>query len=375
MKKSFSKLTQSVHVGSVGDPVYGGLVNPIYTSSAYDYDAEVLYPRYFNTPNQKAVVEKIAALENTEDGLLFSSGMAAIMTSMFAILKQGDHILFQNDLYGGTHHAAINELERYGIQHSMVDVADLKKFEGAILKNTKVIFIETPSNPLLRITDIAAVAKLAKKHKILTIIDNTLASPVNQNPIELGIDIVTHSGTKYIGGHSDLCCGVAVASKKITDKIRASALHFGGSLDAHTAYLVERSLKTIVLRVQQQNKNAIALANYLEKEPKVNAVYYPGLKSNPGYAIAKKQMPGGFGGMLSFEIKGDPEKFLKKLKIIRKAISLGGVESSIAQPVKTSHAKLTAKERKAAGISDKLLRFSVGIEEVNDLIRDIKEAL
>jgi len=265
MKKSFSKLTQSVHVGSVGDPVYGGLVNPIYTSSAYDYDAEVLYPRYFNTPNQKAVVEKIAALENTEDGLLFSSGMAAIMTSMFAILKQGDHILFQNDLYGGTHHAAINELERYGIQHSMVDVADLKKFEGAILKNTKVIFIETPSNPLLRITDIAAVAKLAKKHKILTIIDNTLASPVNQNPIELGIDIVTHSGTKYIGGHSDLCCGVAVASKKITDKIRASALHFGGSLDAHTAYLVERSLKTIVLRVQQQNKNAIALANYLEK--------------------------------------------------------------------------------------------------------------
>ncbi len=258
MKKSFSKRTQSVHVGSVGDSVYGGLVNPIYTSSAYDYDAEVLYPRYFNTPNQKAVVEKIAALENTEDGLLFSSGMAAIMTSMFALLKQGDHILFQNDLYGGTHHAAINELERYGIQHSMVDVADLKKFEGAILKNTKVIFIETPSNPLLRITDIAAVAKIAKKYKILTIIDNTFASPVNQNPIDLGIDVVTHSGTKYIGGHSDLCCGVAVASKKITDKIRASALHFGGSLDAHTAYLVERSLKTIVLRVQQQNKNAMA---------------------------------------------------------------------------------------------------------------------
>jgi cystathionine beta-lyase/cystathionine gamma-synthase len=375
MKKSISKLTQSVHVGSVGDPVYGGLVNPIYTSSAYDYDTEVLYPRYFNTPNQKAVVEKIAALENTEDGLLFSSGMAAIMTSMFAMLKQGDHILFQNDLYGGTHHAAITELGRYGIQHSMVDVVDLRKFEGAILKNTKVIFIETPSNPLLRITDIAAVAKIAKKHKIITIIDNTFASPVNQNPINLGIDIVTHSGTKYIGGHSDLCCGVAVASKKLTDKIRTSAFHFGGSLDAHTAYLVERSLKTIVLRVQQQNKNAMALATYLETEPKVNAVYYPGLKSNPGYAIAKRQMSGGFGGMLSFVVKRDPEKFLKKLKIIRKAISLGGVESSMAQPVKTSHAKLTAHERKAAGISDKLVRFSVGIEDVNDLINDIKQAL
>ncbi len=375
MKNTVSKLTQSVHVGSVGDPLFGGLVNPIYTSSAYNYDTEVLYPRYYNTPNQTAVVKKIAALENAEDGLLFSSGMAAIMTSMFAMLKQGDHVLFQNDLYGGTHHAALNELKRYGIQHTMVNVSDLKTFEAAIRPNTKVIYIETPSNPLLKITDVAGVAKIAKKHKIVTIIDNTFASPINQNPISLGIDIVTHSGTKYIGGHSDLCCGVAVASKRLTAKIKASALNFGGSLDAHTAYMVERSLKTIVLRVRQQNKNALALANFLEAEPKIKAVFYPGLKSNPGYAIAKKQMPGGFGGMLSFEVKGDPEKFLKKLKIIRKAISLGGVESTIAQPVKTSHAKLSADERKALGISDKLLRFSVGIEEAEDLINDIKQAL
>ncbi len=375
MKKSFSKLTQSVHVGSVGDPIHGGLVNPIYTSSAYDYDTEVVYPRYYNTPNQKAVVKKIAALENAEDGLLFSSGMAAIMTSMFALVKQGDHILFQNDLYGGTHHAAINELKRFGVHYSMVDVFDLQKFEGAIQPNTKVIYIETPSNPLLKITDIKGVARIAKEHKIITIIDNTFASPVNQNPIDLGIDIVTHSGTKYIGGHSDLCCGVAVASKRMTEKIRACAMHFGGSLDAQSAYMVERSLKTIVLRVQQQNKNALALAKYLETESRVTAVYYPGLKSNPGFAIAKRQMRGGFGGMLSFEVKGDPEKFLKKLKIIRKAISLGGVESTIGQPVKTSHAKLTPAERIEAGISDKLLRFSVGIEDVNDLINDIKQAL
>jgi cystathionine beta-lyase/cystathionine gamma-synthase len=375
MKRSISKLTQSVHIGSVGDPLYGGLVNPIYPSSAYNYDTEVLYPRYFNTPNQKAVVEKIAALENAEAGLLFSSGMAAIMTSLFAMVKQGDHILFQDDLYGGTHHAALNELKRYGIYHSMVNVFDLQKFENAIQPNTKVIYIETPSNPLLKITDIKGVARIAKKHRIVTIIDNTFASPVNQNPIDFGIDIVTHSGTKYIGGHSDLCCGVAVASKKIIEKIRASSMHFGGSLDAQSAYMVERSLKTIVLRVRQQNKNALAIANYLESEPKVSAVYYPGLKSNSGYAIAKKQMPGGFGGMLSFEIKSDPERFLKRLKIIRKAISLGGVESTIAQPVKTSHAKLTDAERKAVGISDKLLRFSVGIEDVNDLINDIKQAL
>lgn len=372
---SVSKLTQSVHAGSVGDPLYGGLVNPIYTSSAYDYETEVRYPRYFNTPNQKAVVEKMVALEKGEDGLVFSSGMAAIMTALFAMVKSGDHILFQRDLYGGTHHAALHELNRYGIAYDMVDAADLVQFEKAIRPNTKVIYVETPSNPLLRITDLKGVARMAKKHNLITIIDNTFASPVNQNPIELGIDIVTHSGTKYIGGHSDLCCGVAVSSKKLMEKIRASAMHFGGSLDAQSCYLVERSLKTIVLRVRQQNKNALALANFLEGESKVGNVYYPGLKSHTHYAIAKRQMPGGFGGMLSFEVKGDPEKFLKKLKIIRKAISLGGVESTITQPVKTSHAKLTAAERKTAGISDKLLRFSVGIEETEDLINDIAQAL
>jgi cystathionine beta-lyase/cystathionine gamma-synthase len=372
---SKSKLTQSVHVGSKGDSLYGGIVNPIYPSSAYDYETEVLYPRYFNTPNQKAVVEKLAALENGQDGLIFSSGMAAIMTSMFAMLKQGDHILFQNDLYGGTHHAALHELNRYGIEYSMIDADDLAAFEKGIRKNTKVIYIETPSNPLLKITDISAIAKMAKKHNVVTIIDNTFASPVNQNPIDLGIDIVTHSGTKYIGGHSDLCCGAAIASKKLIEKVKASALHFGGSLDAQTCYLVERSLKTIVLRVKQQNKNAMTLANFLETEAKIGRVNYPGLKDHPGHRIAKKQMPGGFGGMLSFEVKNNPDTFLKKLKLIKKAVSLGGVESTITSPVKTSHAKLTAEERKQVGISDKLLRLSVGIEDAEDLINDIKQAL
>jgi len=370
-----SKLTQSVHVGSVGDPLFGGVITPIYPSAAYDYETEVRYPRYYNTPNQKAVVEKLAALENAEDGLVFSSGMAAIMTSLFAMVKSGDHILFQHDLYGGTHHAALHELERYGMEYSMYDVSDLKSFEKAIRKNTKVIYVETPSNPLLKITDLVGVAKIARKHGIITIIDNTFASPVNQNPIDYGIDIVTHSGTKYIGGHSDICCGAMVSSKKLTDQIKQSALHFGGSLDAQTCYLVERSLKTIVLRVRQQNENALAIAKFLEAEPKVGKVFYPGLKNHPGYAIAKKQMPGGFGGMLSFEIKTDPARFIKKLNYIKRAISLGGVESTITQPVKTSHAKLTAAERKAVGISDKLLRLSVGIEEAEDLINDIKQAL
>lgn len=374
-KSSASKLTLSVHAGSLGDTLYGGVVTPIYPSSAYDYETEVRYPRYYNTPNQKAVVDKLVALENGEDGLIFSSGMAAIVTSLFAMIKAGDHVLFQNDLYGGTHHAAMHELERYGMEYSMVDVTDLKTFEKAIRKNTKVIYVETPSNPLLKITDLKAVAKLAKKYGIVTIIDNTFASPVNQNPIDLGIDIVTHSGTKYIGGHSDICCGAMVSSKKLTEQIKQSALHFGGSLDAQTCYLVERSLKTIVLRVEKQNENALAIARFLEKESRIAKVYYPGLKNHPGHAIAKRQMPGGFGGMLSFEVKTNPDKFIKKLQFIKRAISLGGVESTITQPVKTSHAKLTAAERKAVGIKDNLLRLSVGIEDANDLIADIRQAL
>ncbi len=370
-----SKLTLSVHAGSTGDPQYGGLVNPIYPSSAYNYEHLVRYPRYFNTPNQEAVVKKVAALENAEDGLVFSSGMAAILTSMFAMLRAGDHIIFQNDLYGGTHHAAFHELNRYGIDFTMVDAADPKNFEKAIRKETKVIYIETPSNPLLKITDLLAVSKIARKHGLITLIDNTFASPVNQNPIDFGIDVVLHSGTKYIGGHSDICCGVMVSSKKLTQQILASASHFGGSLDAQTCYLVERSLKTMVLRVRQQNKNAMALAEFLDAESKIGKVYYPGLKKHPGYAIAKKQMTEGFGGMMSFEVKGDPEKFIKKLKYIRKAISLGGVESTICSPIKTSHSKLTAAERAKVGISDKLVRFSVGIEEAEDLIADIEQAL
>ncbi|MEZ4946787.1 MAG: PLP-dependent aspartate aminotransferase family protein [Cyclobacteriaceae bacterium] len=373
--KSSSKLTQSVHAGSPGDPLYGGVVNPIYLSSAYDYEETVRYPRYYNTPNQLAVAEKITALENGEDGLVFSSGMAAIMTSLFAMVKMGDHIIFQNDLYGGTHHAALHELNRYGITYTMVDATDPSNFEKAIRKETKVIYIETPSNPLLKITDIKKVAAIAKKHKLVTIIDNTFASPVNQNPIDLGIDIVTHSGTKYIGGHSDLCCGLMVSSKKLTNKIKASAMHFGGSLDAQTCYLVERSLKTIVLRVNQQNSNAMTIARFLESESKVGKVFYPGLKTHPLHSIAKKQMPGGFGGMLSFEVKGSPDKFMKKLKYIKRAVSLGGVESTINSPMRTSHSKLTAEERKAVGISDKLVRFSVGIEDPTDLINDIKQAL
>ncbi len=370
-------LTKSVHAGSFGDPQYKGVVTPIFPSSAYDNEGVTggtMYPRYFNTPNHRAVAEKLAALEGSEAGLILSSGMAAILTSIFAVIKNGDHAIFQSDLYGGTHSAVAHELPRYGMTYTMVDGSDPANFKAAIRPETKLIYIETPSNPTLKITDIKAVAAIAKEHGLITIIDNTFASPVNQNPIALGIDIVAHSGTKYIGGHSDLCCGAVLTSKKLHDQIRESAMHFGGSPDANTCWLVERSLKTIVLRVRQQNENALTLARFLSTDDHIDRVYYPGLENHPGHDIAKSQMPGGFGGVLSFEVKGDAHKFMDRLHLIKRAVSLGGVESTITSPVRTSHIKMSASDREAIGVTDKLVRLSVGIEDARDLIDDIRQA-
>jgi cystathionine beta-lyase len=377
-KGKFSKLTQSVHAGSQPDTQYRGMVTPVFPSSAYDYEGTPhgsLYPRYFNTPNQVVVANKLAALENAEDGLIFSSGMAAILTSLFANLKHGDHTVFQNDLYGGTYHAIVNEFTRFGIEYTFVDGSTPEEFEKAVRKNTKVIYVETPSNPTLKITPLKAVVEIARRHGVITIIDNTFASPVNQNPIDLGIDIVTHSGTKYIGGHSDICCGAVLATHSHIKTILGSALHFGGSLDAHTCWLVERSLKTIVLRVRQQNTNAQAIADFLDNDSRISRVCYPGLRSHPGHDIAREQMPGGFGGMLSFEVKQSPDKFLSKLELIKRAVSLGGVESTIMSPARTSHVKLTPEERLAIDVTDNLLRLSVGIEDSSDLIEEIRQAL
>ncbi len=372
------KATQCVHSGTYRDDITRGVNTPIFTSSSFGYldIPENVYPRYFNTPNQKAVVRKLCALENAEDGLLFSSGMAAISTAIFSLLSSGDHAVLQRDIYGGTHHFVTAEFERFGIEYSFV-TNDIEDIEKAIRKNTKLIYIESPSNPLLLITDIEAVAQLAKSKNILSIIDNTFATPINQNPLNLGIDIVVHSGTKYLGGHSDLCCGALLTKQFFTEMIIASAANFGGSLNAITCHLLERSLKTLSIRIEKQNQNAFLIADYLQKNHNVRKVYYPGLENHPGYNIAKKQMKT-FGGMLSFELNNgatNPDRFLRNLNLIKPALSLGGVETIICSPATTSHAKLNDKERSELGITDRLLRLSVGIEDPADIVADIEQAL
>lgn len=366
------------HVGEVKDAQFKGAVSPIYMSSSYEYtDVDVKrYPRYFNTPNQEHLAKKIAMLEHAEKALIFGSGMAAISTSLFAFLKKGDHIVLQRTLYGGTYNLVLEEFDKHGIEYSFAKNLDINSFKKELRKNTKLIFIETPSNPLLTITDMKAVAKLAKKHDITTMIDNTFASPVNQNPIDFGIDIVIHSATKYMGGHSDLCAGAVASSAKNIDRIWSVAKNFGGSLADFMVWMLERSIKTMALRVHAQNANAMTMAKYLEKNKHIKKVYYPGLKSHADHALAKKQMRG-FGGMMSFELeKGlDAMKFQKKLKLIKSSMSLAGIESTILSPFLTSHALLPKKERAKQGITDGLLRFSVGIEETGDLIADIEQAL
>jgi cystathionine beta-lyase len=372
------KDTRCVHSGTSVDPATRGLNTPIYTSSSFEYldVPENVYPRYFNIPNQKTIIDKLCALENAEDGLVFSSGMAAITAVLFSLLNSGDHIVLQKDIYGGTHHFATAEFDRFGIEYSFV-TGTIEAIEGALRDNTRVIYIETPSNPLLVITDIEAVVRLARSKNILTVIDNTFATPINQNPLDFGLDVVTHSGTKYIGGHSDICCGAALASKELIARVKTSAANFGGSLNAMTCYLIERSLKTLGIRIKKQNANAIRIARHLQANPLIQKVYYPGLEDHPGHGIARRQM-NNFGGMLSFELdpgRTDPYEFLKKLQLITPALSLGGVETIICAPVTTSHQKMTDEARAELGITDGLLRLSVGIEDVEDIVADIDQAL
>lgn len=370
--------TICTHVGELEDKEFKGAVSPLYMSTSYAFeDVETKrYPRYFNTPNQVALAKKMAALEHGEASLIFGSGMAAVSTSLMAFLSSGDHVVFQDSLYGGTSNLAVEEFNKFGIEYSFAKDASAESLKAEIKDNTRVIYIETPSNPLLKLTDMEAVAKLAKEHGLVSMIDNTFASPVNQNPIDFGIDIVLHSATKYMGGHSDILAGTVISSEENIERIFQMAKNFGGSLSDYTVWLLERSIKTMGIRVKAQNENAMKLAEFLDEHSDVSSVYYPGLKSHPDHALAKKQMHG-FGGMLSFELneKINASAFMKALKLIKPSMSLAGVESTILLPSQTSHGLLTEEERENQGIKDNLLRFSVGIEENEDLIEDLKQAI
>tara|TARA_R110002012_G_scaffold113235_2_gene259237 strand:+ start:1477 stop:2652 length:1176 start_codon:yes stop_codon:yes gene_type:complete len=374
----YGKNTICTHVGEVEDTQFKGAISPLYMSTSYAYeDVDVKrYPRYFNTPNQEMLGKKIAALEGTEAGMIFGSGMAAVSTALLAFLNAGDHIVLQKTLYGGTFNLVEEEFSKMGIEYTFTEGLAREDFENAIKSNTKVLYIETPSNPLMTMTDMQMIAEVAKAKGIVTMIDNTFASPVNQNPAAYGIDIILHSATKYMGGHSDILAGAVAASNAHMEQIWHKAKNLGGSLSDFSVWMLERSLKTLVLRVKQQNKNAKKLAKWLETNGHIKAVYYPGLKSHPDYELAKSQMSG-FGGMLSFELADElnTATFLQELKLIKPSMSLAGVESTILSPTQTSHALLSAEERKHQGINDGLLRFSVGIEDRKDLISDLEQAL
>ena len=370
--------TICTHVGELEDKTYKGAVSPLYMSTSYDYeDVDIKrYPRYFNTPNQEALCRKIAALEHTDTALIFGSGMAAVSTALLAFLGKGDHLVVPRQIYGGAYNLIVEEFPKYGIEYTFIDGTAAADFQRAIQDNTRVLYLETPSNPLLTITDLSAIGDLARSLNLTTLIDNTFASPINQNPADFGIDIIIHSATKYMGGHSDICAGAVAGSYSHMDQIFQLAKNLGGSLSDYTVWLLERSLKTMGLRVRAQNDNALQLARFLSAHPDIDKVYYPGLETHPGHEIARSQMQG-FGGMLSFELSPhlDQHTFMRTLKWIKVSMSLAGVESTLLSPTQTSHALLSQEERLRSGIQDGLIRFSTGIEDIDDLKEDLGQAL
>ena len=372
------KNTICTHVGEIEDKQFKGAISPLYMSNSYAYENVDIkrYPRYFNTPNQEALSKKIALLEHCDAAMIFGSGMAAISTTLLAFLKRGDHVIIQQTIYGGAFNFMVEEFPKYGIEYDFTVGFSKDDFRSKIKENTKVIYVETPSNPLMKITDLEMIARIAKENDLVSMIDNTFATPINQTPADFGINVMIHSATKYMGGHSDICAGAVAGSEEHIARIWNTAKNFGGSLSEFAVWMLERSMKTMALRVKAHSRNARKMAKWLEKNPNVTKVYYPGLRSNSEFNLAKKQMKR-FTGMLSFELAEhiDSKVFLNSLKLIKPSMSLGGVESTILSPAKTSHVLLGEEERKKQGISEGLLRLSVGIEEVVDLEFDIEQAL
>ena len=374
--------TRAIHDGQKPDPLTGAVIVPVYQTSTFQQDAIGKHKGYeysrTGNPTRKALEDVLASLEGGKYGLAFASGVAA-ETAVFSILKPGSHIVVGDDIYGGTYRLLERVLSiHYGFKITYVNVDDINSFEKAIGKETKLIWVETPTNPLLKIIDLKNLSEIAKKANVLLAVDNTFASPYFQRPLELGADIVVHSTTKYLSGHSDVIGGAVItSSEKIYTDLKYYQNAAGAIPGPWDCWLVLRGIKTLAVRMREHEKNALYLAEFLEKHPKVEKVYYPGLKSSKYYEVAKKQMDG-FGGMISFELKGgfhQVEKFISKLKIFLLAESLGGVESLVCYPPKMTHGVFSEKEKIQRGIKDNLIRLSVSIEHKDDLKFDLEQAL
>lgn len=374
--------TKLVHAGEPRPRIAGSVSMPIFQSSTFEYAGEesyhdIRYIRLNNTPNHLALHEKLVGLENGEAALVTGSGMAAISTSLLSILSAGDHLLVQDCLYGGTHDLITKDFPSFGIEVDFVDGDDPVSWQERLKPNTKAFYVETISNPLLQVADLKAVVGFAKEHNIVSLVDNTFASPVNFRPPEWGFDLSLHSCTKYLNGHSDIVAGGVIGRAYLVEKIKHRLDHMGGTLDPHACYLLHRGIKTLAVRMRHQNESALAIANFLEANSTVKKVNYPGLASHPQHGRARELFDG-FSGMLSFELEGDvadADRFMQNTTIPIVAPSLGGVETLITRPATTSHAGLSADERRQLGISDNLIRVSVGIESTEDLIEDFTRAM
>ena len=385
-KHTFRQETEAVRGGTSLHKKNGPLSTPIYQTSTFEVtdNAEQLrvtptdrfYTRYGN-PTHTVAENAIAELEGTDAALLFSSGMAAITTTILALVKTGDHIVAQRDIYGGVTKFLSRWLPKMGVETTFVDTNDIDQHERAIRPNTRIVHLESPTNPMVRVVDLEKIAALARKHKLITTIDSTFATPINCRPAEWGIDLVLHSGTKYFGGHADLICGIAAGRRELIDDIHHLRTTLGCCMDPHAAFLLLRGIKTLAVRVERQNQSALRIAEFLSQHPKVARVHYPMLKTHPQYELTKKQLAGA-GGVLSFEVEGtgaDACRVTEALNLFTLAPSLGGVESLVSIPVLTSHAMIAPDVRKKMGVTEQMIRLSVGIENVDDLIADLEKGL
>jgi cystathionine beta-lyase/cystathionine gamma-synthase len=364
----------------------GPLGTPIYQSSTFqmtDNDEQVrltgsdhYYTRYGN-PTNTAAETTIAELEGVDAALTFASGMGAVTTTIMALLKSGDHVVAQRDIYGGVNKFLSQWLPKMGIETTFVDTTDYDQHARAIRPSTKLLYLESPTNPTLRVVDFKKVAAVARQHKLLSMIDATFGTPINQHPAEFGIDLIMHSGTKYLAGHSDLLCGAVAGRHELIERIWETRTTLGNCMDPHASWVLLRGLKTLAVRVARQNENALRVAEFLAEHAKVRRVHYPFLKSHPQYAIARQQMSGG-GGVVAFEVEGtgeDARRASEAMRLFTLATSLGGVESLVSIPVLTSHAMIPAEARARMGVTEQMIRLSVGIENADDLIADLERAL